>query len=42
MFGKFEWGEHWYINSWLLSGCGLFLISGLLLLIWIRPNNVQT
>ena len=42
MFGEFEWGEHWYINSWLLSGCALFLISGLLLLIWTTPNTVKT
>jgi hypothetical protein len=42
MFGKFEWGEHWYINSWLLSGCALFLIYGLLLLIWTTPNTVKT
>jgi hypothetical protein len=38
MFGKFAWGEHWYINPWLLSGCALFLISGLLLLIWTTPR----
>jgi hypothetical protein len=39
MFGKFEWGEHWYINPWLLSGCALLLISGLLLLIWTSPST---
>jgi hypothetical protein len=39
MFGKFVWGEHWYINSWLLSGCALLLITGLLLLIWTTPNK---
>ncbi|GAA5131709.1 hypothetical protein [Thalassotalea piscium] len=38
MFGKFVWGEHWYINSWLLSGFALFIISGLLLLIWTSPR----
>ena len=42
MFGKFAWGEHWYINPWLLSGCALFLISALLLLIWTTPNTVKT
>ena len=39
MFGKFEWGEVWFINPWLLSGCALFIISGLLLLIWATPNT---
>jgi hypothetical protein len=39
MFGKFEWGEIWFINPWLLSGCALFIISGLLLLIWASPNT---
>ncbi|MFQ3191753.1 MAG: hypothetical protein ACI936_002897, partial [Paraglaciecola sp.] len=34
--------EHWYINPWLLSGCALLLISGLLLLIWTTPNTVKT
>ena len=37
MFGKFEWGDHWYINSWLLSGCAILIISGLILLIWTSP-----
>ena len=41
MFGKFVWGEHWYINSWLLSGFALFIISGLLLLIWTSPNLIK-
>jgi hypothetical protein len=39
MGGTFEWGESWYINPWLLSGCALFIISGLLLLIWSLPNT---
>ena len=39
MGGTFEWGEHWYINPWLLSGCALFIISGLLLLIWTAPST---
>ena len=34
MGGEFEWGEQWYLNSWLLSGFALFIIVGLLLLIW--------
>lgn len=34
MNGEFEWGESWYINSWMLSGFALFIITGLLLLIW--------
>lgn len=41
MFGKFEWGEHWYINPWLLSGCALLLISGLLMLIWSASHSDQ-
>lgn len=41
MFGKFEWGEHWYINPWLLSGFALFIISGLLLLIWTSPSTAK-
>lgn len=32
--GKFEWGDVWFINPWLLSGCALFIISALVLLIW--------
>ena len=39
MSGSFEWGEQWFINPWLLSGCALFIISGLLLLIWTSPNT---
>jgi hypothetical protein len=23
MFGEFEWGEHWYITSWMLSECAI-------------------
>lgn len=34
MGGKFKWGQHWYINPWMLSGFALFIIVGLLLLIW--------
>lgn len=32
--GEFEWGEVWFINPWLLSGCALFIITALVLLIW--------
>ena len=34
MRGEFEWGEQWYVNAWMLSGFALFIIVGLLLLIW--------
>lgn len=34
MSGKFEWGEQWYLNPWMLSGFALFIIMGLILLIW--------
>jgi hypothetical protein len=37
MAGSFEWGSHWYMHPWLLSGCALLLISALILLIWARP-----
>lgn len=39
MSGKFEWGELWYINSWLLSGFALFIISGLICLIWTSSDK---
>jgi hypothetical protein len=39
MGGSFEWAEQWFINPWLLSGCALFIISGLVLLIWTSPNT---
>lgn len=39
MFGEFVWGEHWYINSWLLSGFAIFIISALILLIWTVPHK---
>lgn len=32
--GEFEWGDIWFINPWLLSGCAIFIITALLLLIW--------
>jgi disulfide bond formation protein DsbB len=34
MKGEFEWGAEWYVNSWMLSGFALFIITGLALLIW--------
>ena len=39
MSGEFEWGEQWYVNSWMLSGFALFIITGLLLLIWSWQNR---
>ncbi|WP_154222064.1 hypothetical protein [Marinicella rhabdoformis] len=42
MSGKFIWGEQWYLNSWLLSGFALFIISGLLLLIWTSVKTIDT
>lgn len=39
MSGEFKWGEQWYINSWLLSGCALFMMSGLILLIWASSDK---
>lgn len=41
MGGKFEWGERWYINSWMLSGFALFIIVGLLLLIWLWRSDIS-
>ena len=38
MAGEFTWGEYWYANPWVLSGCALFIISGLILYLWAwRP-----
>ena len=37
MNGSFEWGAQWYMHPWLLSGCALLIISGLLLIIWAKP-----
>lgn len=34
MGNEFEWGEQWFLNSWMLSGFALFIISGLVLLIF--------
>lgn len=34
MAGKFEWGDQWYVNAWMLSGFASFIIVGLLLLLW--------
>ncbi len=37
MNGEFEWGENWWVNSWMLSGFALFIITGLLL--YIRAHR---
>ena len=34
MSGKFTWGEHWYLNAWMLSGFAILIITALVLLIW--------
>ena len=34
MSGEFKWGEHWFVNPWMLSGFAIGIITGLLLLIW--------
>lgn len=42
MGGEFKWGENWYLNSWMLSGFAIGIITALLLLIWIwkrEPSN---
>lgn len=41
MSGKFEWGAQWYINSWPLSACAIFIISGLIFLIWTYPGKAH-
>ncbi|WP_323799188.1 hypothetical protein [Parasphingorhabdus sp.] len=39
MAGEFSWGEYWYANAWMLSGCALFIITGLILYLWAwRPT----
>ncbi len=43
MNGEFEWGENWWVNSWMLSGFALFIITGLLLYIWThRAQEAET
>lgn len=38
MSGDFTWGDYWYANAWVLSGCAMFIITGLILYIWAwRP-----
>lgn len=38
MAGEFSWGVYWYSNSWVLSGCAMFIITGLILYLWAwRP-----
>ena len=34
MAGECEWGERWFLNSWMLSGFALCIIVALVLLIW--------
>lgn len=42
MSGEFSWGAQWYLNSWMLSGFALAIITGLVLLIWLwRPVPVS-
>ena len=39
MAGEFSWGEYCYANAWVLSGCALFIITGLILYLWAwRPT----
>ena len=41
--GEFSWGEYWYANAWVLSGCALFIITGLILYSWSwRPTPSAT
>lgn len=42
--GEFSWGTQWYVNPWMLSGFALFILTGLLLLIWRweREEDAQT
>ena len=40
MAGEFAWGEYWYSNAWVLSGCAIFIITGLILYLWSwRPAS---
>ena len=40
--GEFEWGEHWYIHSFLLSTAAIFiLIAQLYLILTDKPNADQ-
>lgn len=42
MAGEFSWGEYWYANAWVLSGCALFIITGLTLYLWAwRPAQLE-
>lgn len=34
MAREFTWGEYWYANSWVLSGCALVIMTGLILYLW--------
>ena len=40
--GEFEWGEHWYIHSFLLSSAAIFmLIAQLYLILTDKPDTDQ-
>lgn len=41
MSGTFEWGAHWYMHPWLLSGCAILLMSAFILLIWAAPKQTN-
>lgn len=42
MAREFSWGEYWYANSWVLSGCAMFIITGLILYLWAwRPAEEE-
>lgn len=38
--GEFQLSEHWYVDSFLLSGAAIFIIVGLVLLIFTPRENV--
>ncbi len=43
MAGDFSWGDQWYANAWMLSGCAMFIITGLILYLWAwRPAGPET
>lgn len=43
MSGEFTWGDYWWANAWVLSGCALFIITGLILYLWAwRPSEAET
>ena len=43
MSGDFAWGDYWWANAWVLSGCAMFIITGLILYLWAwRPSEPET